>query len=81
MSGFKEQVEHMLNQKCPLLTLSELMSMINVSAENRAELEDIVGMLEIHESELRSVRQSLSLRLRQYTLEYYSDFLRSRVSE
>ena len=81
MSGFKEQVEYMLNQRRPLLTLSELMSEIHVSAENRAELEDVVGMLEIHESELRSVRQSLSLRLRQYTLEYYSDLLRKSVNE
>ena len=29
------------------------MSEINVSVENRAELEDIVSMLEIHENEIR----------------------------
>lgn len=81
MSNVKKQVEHLLSSKCPVTTLSELMSEINVSAENRAELEDIVSMLEIHENEIRTLRQSLNLRLRQYSLEHYSDYLRKKITD
>lgn len=81
MSSLAKQVEYLLTLKCPVKTLAELLSEVNVSAENRAELEDVLGMLEVHENELRGIRQKLSLRLRQYTLEYYSEQLRSRLNE
>jgi len=75
MSNVKKQVEILLDSKCPVQTLSNLIGEVNVSAENRAELEDIVSMLEVHENEIRSFRQSLSLRLRQYSLDYYKGYL------
>ncbi len=81
MRNIKRQVELLRSSKCPVRTLSELLSVIPVSAENRAELEDVVSILEIHENEIRSLRQSLSLHLRQYSLEYYSECLKKKIQE
>ncbi len=75
MSVVNKQVEHLLGSKCPIQTLSDLLGEVNVSAENRAELEDIVSMLEIHEHEIRSLKQSLNLRLRNYSFDYYKEYL------
>ncbi|TFH17601.1 hypothetical protein E4H04_04700 [Candidatus Bathyarchaeota archaeon] len=81
MSDIEKQVERLLSSECPVKVLSELMSEIRVSAENRSELEDIENMLEIHENEIRSLRQNLSLRLRQYSFEYYSEYLKKKAKE
>ncbi|MCJ7731841.1 hypothetical protein MUP51_05945 [Candidatus Bathyarchaeota archaeon] len=81
MSDIEKQVERLLSSDCPVRVLSELMSEIRVSAENRSELEDIENILEIHENEIRRLRQSLSLRLRQYSFEYYSEYLKKKTNE
>lgn len=81
MNRIKKHVEHLLSSKCPLSTISEHLSEVKVSVENRAELEDIVSMLEIHENDIRSLRQSLSLRIRQYKLEYYSEYFRKNITD
>ena len=81
MRDINKQVELLQNSKCPVRSLSELLPVIQVSAENRAELEDVVSILKEHENEIRSLRQSLSLQLRQYSLEYYSEFLKKNIQE
>jgi len=43
-------------------TLSDVMSEMDVSTENVSELENVVNLLEMHEAEVRRLRQSLSLR-------------------
>ena len=75
MSNVEKKVEDLLGSKCPVKLLSTLIGETQVSAENRAELEDVVSMLEMHENELRSLRQNLSLRLRQYSFNYYREYL------
>ena len=81
MSDINRQVELLQNSKCPVRILSELLSVIHVSAENYAELDDVISILETHENEIRSLRQSLSINLRQYSLEYYSEFLKNKIQE
>ena len=79
MSEVNKRVEHLLGSKCPIKTLSDLIRETQVSEETRTELEDVVSMLEIHENELRNLRQSLNLRLRQFNLSYYKEYLIRRI--
>jgi hypothetical protein len=51
---------------------------MDVSAENISELDKVVNLLEMHEEEIRRLRQSVSLQTRQYVLASYSKHLRKR---
>jgi len=59
-------------------TLSDLLSGMEVSAENISELENVIILLEMHEEEIRRLRQSISLHVRQYVLASYSEGLRKK---
>jgi hypothetical protein len=74
-----DSIKKLVESGYALQTLYDLMSEHNLSSGSVAELEDVVNRLEIHESEVRSLRQSLSLRLRQYALESYLDGLKKRT--
>jgi hypothetical protein len=78
MDDIKAVVERLLGEGCPLKTLSDLLLGTDVSAENISELENIVNLLEMHEEEIRRLRQSISLRARQYILASYSEKIRNR---
>jgi len=71
------EVDKLLQAGNALQTLYDLIPGES-SVENVSKLEDIVGLLEIHEAEVRRLRQSLSLRLRQHALETYLESLRRR---
>ena len=75
MSDVTKQVEHLLGSKNPIKTLTNLLGGLTVSLETKAELENVVNILEIHEHEIRSLRQSLYLRLRQHSLNYHKEYL------
>ena len=81
MSDIEKQIERLLSSNCPVKTLSELLSVMSVTDENRSELENIENMLEIYENEIRSLRQSLNLRLRHYSFECYSEYLKKKTKE
>ena len=78
MNDINAVVERLLGSDCPVKTLSDLLSGMDVSAENVSELENIVNLLEMHEDEIRRLRQSVSLHIRQYVLASYSDGLRRK---
>ncbi len=81
MGDVDKQVEHLLGSKCPIEILSNQLEEIHVSAENKAELDDAVNMLEIHENEIRNLRQSINLRLRQYSMDHYKTLLSKRTMD
>ena len=81
MSNVDAQIKRLLSNDCPVKTLSTILSDLTVSAENCSEIEDLVSTLEIHENELRQLRQSLTLRLRQYSIEYYFEYLKKKNLE
>jgi hypothetical protein len=78
MNDSKAIVEHLLGEDCPVKTLSDLLSGMEVSAENISELENVIILLEMHEEEIRRLRQSISLHVRQYVLASYSEGLRKK---
>ena len=78
MDDINAVVERLLGVGCPVKTLSDLLSGMDVSAENISELENIVNLLEIREEEIRRLRQSISVRTRHYVLASYSEKLRNR---
>ena len=75
MDDISAVVERLLGAGGPLKTLSDLLSDMDVSAENISELENIIDILEMHEEEIRRLRQSISLCTRQYVLASYSEQL------
>ena len=78
MNDISAIVEHLLSADCPVKTLSDMLSGMDVSAENISELDKVVNLLEMHEEEIRRLRQSISLQTRQYVLASYSKHLRKR---
>jgi len=78
MDDIKAVVERLLGEGCPLKTLSDLLSGTVVSAKNISELENIVNLLEMHEEEIRRLRQSISLRARHYILASHTEHLRKK---
>ncbi len=68
-----ETVNKIVREGYALKTLSELMSEEDDKVRNISELENIVNLLEIHEAEVRMIRQNLKLRLRNCVLESYLD--------
>jgi len=78
MNDINAVVERLLGEGCPLKTLSDLLSDMDVSAENISELENIINLLEIREEEIRRLRQSISLHTRKYVLESYAEPLRKK---
>jgi len=74
MYDISTMAEHLLSADCPVKMFSDLLLGMDVSAENVSELENI--LLEMHEDEIRRLRQSVSLRIREYVLASYSEGLR-----
>lgn len=58
--------------------LSDLLSGTAVSAENISELENIINVLEMHEEEIRRLRQRVSIHTRRYVLASYSEDIKNR---
>jgi hypothetical protein len=58
--------------------LYDLMSEDDLSKGNVSKLENLVSKLEMHENEVRRLRQTLNLRLRQIVLESYLEELKKR---
>jgi hypothetical protein len=56
----------------------DLLLGMDVSAENISEWENIVNLLEMHEEEIRRLRHSINLRIREYVLESYAEPLRKK---
>jgi len=76
MYDISTMAEHLLSADCPVKTLSDLLSGMDVSAENVSELENIVNLLEMYEDEIRRLRQAISVRIREIVLGSYSEGLR-----
>ena len=70
--------ERLLRAECQVLELSEDLSEVSIAAEDVDELRDILDVLEIHEEEVRRLKQRISLTIRDYTLLVYSESLKQR---
>ena len=66
-----DELNLIVQARYAMKTLYDLMSEDDLSTDNVSELEDVVNQLEMHENEVRRLRQSLSLRLRQQVIESY----------
>jgi hypothetical protein len=73
-----DELDDLLRSGYALRTLYDVVSEESLSVVNVSKLEDVVTQLEIHEAEVRRLRQSLSLRLRQHMLESYLENLKKR---
>ena len=62
----------------PIQLLSEMLSKMKISDENVSDFENIVDILEIYEAEVRRLRQSISLNIREYVLASYAQDLRKK---
>ena len=73
-----DEVKRLVESGYALQALHDLMSEGTFSGDDASKLEDVVNRLEILESEVRRLRQSLSLRLRQRGFEKYIEYLKQK---
>lgn len=73
------EVKRLIESGYALQDLYDLMSVDDLSPSDFSKLEDLVSQLEMHESEVRRVRQTLSLRLRKRVFESYKEGLKKRT--
>ena len=66
-----EEINELVLVDYAVKTLFDVMSEMDVSTENVSEFENVVNLLEMHEAEVRRLRQCLNLRLRQHVLKSY----------
>ena len=72
------EIKRLAESGYALQTLYDLMSEDDLSKGNVSKLENLVSKLEMHENEVRRLRQTLNLRLRQIVLESYLEELKKR---
>ena len=75
------ELNNLIRSGYALRTLYHIESEENPPIVNISELEDIIGLLEIHEAEVRRLRQNLSLHLCQHELESFLEKLKQRVND
>jgi len=73
-----DEVNRLVESGYALRTLYDMMSGDDLSRGDVSKLEDLVNQLEIHENDVRRLRQNLNLRLRQNFLESYLEELKRR---
>ena len=76
--SYLNELNNLMRSGYALRTLYGLESEGNPPIVNVSELEGIIGLLEIHEAEVRRLRQNLSLHLRQHERESYLQNLKKR---
>ena len=81
MNELEKLANEILNQDCPVRKLSQLISETKVSEINASEFRKIVDLLEIHEEEIRQLRQTARLKMREYFLNTYSAKLRNKLAK
>lgn len=74
-----DEVNKLIRAGYALNALYDSVSDEDSSIENYSELENIIGLLEIHENEVRRLRQNLCLRVRQHMLGSYLEKLKKRA--
>ena len=75
------ELNNLIRSGYALRTLYVLESEGNPPIVNISEFEGIIGLLEIHEAEVRRLRQNLSLHLRQHELKSYLEKLKQRGND
>ncbi len=75
-----DEIDDLLRSGYALRTLYDVVSEENPTNLNDSKLEGVIGLLEVHEAEVRRIRQNLSLRLRQHLLESYLEDLKKRAA-
>jgi hypothetical protein len=73
-----EEVKKLVESGYALQALYDLIVLNDLSPSNSSTMQNVVNQLEIHENEVRRLRQNLSLRLRQQFFEEYKEGLKKR---
>lgn len=79
MADTRKIVERLLREDCPIRLLSNVLSGREITPDNVSELEKILNVLEMHEEEIRRLRQSIMLGIRDHYLESYALELRNKT--
>jgi hypothetical protein len=66
MEELKDEVTRILNQECPVSRVNHLINTIAVNEDNVEAINEAINYLEMHESEIRRVRQLLMLKTRDH---------------
>ena len=66
MEEVKDEVTRLLNQECPISRVNHLINKIEVDDVTIKTLNEAINYLEMHEAEIRRVRQLLMLKTRDY---------------
>jgi hypothetical protein len=78
MDKLEKLTESMLSKDCPLEKVHDLVSSFKVSDINEQSVENAINVLEMHEEEIRTLRQKLSLKLGNHRVEKVLSNLRKR---
>jgi len=79
MADTRKIVERLLSEDCPVRLLSNVLSGREITPDNVSELERILNVLEMHEEEMRRLRQSIMLGIRDHYLKSYALELRNKT--
>lgn len=66
MEEIKDEVTRLLNQECPISRVNHLINGIQVDDVTINTINEAINYLEMHEAEIRRVRQLLMLKTRDY---------------
>ena len=60
MEELREELARILNQRCPIKQVNRLIDVVEITGDNIAEINEAIKALELHEAEIRNVRQLLA---------------------
>ena len=78
MEELEKLTQSILINDCPVKKVSHLLSSFEVSDINMESVEDTINILEMHEAEIRKLRQALSIKLGNHKIEKITQNLRKR---
>ena len=66
MKELKNEINKILKKECPMKRIKQIVNTVNVTDENISTINEAINHLEMHELEIRSIRQTLMLKAKDY---------------
>lgn len=66
MKELNNEIARILDKECPMNRLREIANTVKISDENISSINEAINYLEMHEAEIRGVRQLLMLKVKDY---------------
>ena len=66
MKELRDEINRIIDKECPMKRISQIANTVIVSDENISTINEAINYLEIHEAEIRKVRQLLMLKVKDY---------------